>query len=196
MSSPEFNAYSEAVAALLDPPRLNELGPGSPNRAAQDQLDALTPEQIVAPHAVADPSMASACCAGLWLWHDFLDESHTISQAIPSPTGSFWHGIMHRREPDAGNSKYWFRKVGDHPIFDELCQTARELAGAEQDAGRLDSAARFLADQQQWEPFAWIDLCDAARRGLNACEMLCRQIQQHEWRLLFDFCYRRAGGLN
>jgi hypothetical protein len=49
------------------------------------------------------------CMSGLWLLAGDLDRSHTISQGIGSAEGSFWHGIMHRREGDFSNSKYWFR---------------------------------------------------------------------------------------
>ena len=31
---------------------------------------------------VADSQMAACCLAGLWLWYDYLDESHSISQGI------------------------------------------------------------------------------------------------------------------
>jgi hypothetical protein len=47
---------------------------------------------------------------------DDLDRSHTISQSIETPTGSFWHGILHRREGDFSNSKYWFRRAGKAPF--------------------------------------------------------------------------------
>ena len=64
--------------------------------------------------------MALACMAGLWLRHDFLDESHRISQDLENPSGSYWHGIMHRRELDFSNAKYWFRRVGMHRVFEPL----------------------------------------------------------------------------
>ncbi|MEM6561275.1 MAG: hypothetical protein AAF656_06725, partial [Planctomycetota bacterium] len=69
--------------------------PGSAEaRAALEPLDA----HNLTPTFPADAEAASAALAGLWLWHDFLDESHTISQGIDNQTGAFWHMIMHRRE--------------------------------------------------------------------------------------------------
>ncbi len=50
--------------------------------------------------------------AGLWLYVDELDQSHQVSQGIHTVEGSLWHGIMHRREGDFWNSKYWFGKAG------------------------------------------------------------------------------------
>ena len=58
----------------------------------------------------------------------FLEPSHTISQGISSPSGSYWHGIMHRREPDYANAKYWFRRVGPAPDLSAMWETAAELA--------------------------------------------------------------------
>jgi hypothetical protein len=55
--------------------------------------------------------------AALWLYVDDLERSHAVSQNIPSGTGSYWHGIMHRREGDFANAKYWFWKAGDHPVI-------------------------------------------------------------------------------
>src|SRR5215210_6878268 len=69
-----------------------------------------------------------AALSGLWLYFSCLDESHGISQDIHTPEGSFWHGILHRQEPDAGNAAYWFRRVGDHPVFPALRESAAELA--------------------------------------------------------------------
>jgi hypothetical protein len=91
----DLSSFSPAIRELLSEARLPALGPGSPGLAVRPQLQALTVEQALAPHPVRDRDMANACLAGLWLYHDFLDESHTLSQAIDTPTGSYWHGVMH-----------------------------------------------------------------------------------------------------
>jgi hypothetical protein len=189
MSIFDHNVYPPAIAELLREDRLNPLDPGSPNGAVRTKLAALSPETAFAPQPVHDRDMAAACLAGLWLYHGFLDESHTISQGIATPTGSYWHGLMHRREPDFGNAKYWFRRVGDHPIFDPLLTAAGELA-----AGETHPAAAFLGRQPTWDPFAFVDLCEAALAGDVPCEMLCRRIQQREWELLFQHSYGHAIG--
>ncbi len=183
--------HAPAIAELLPAGRLQPLGPGTPDREARAKLGALTPQTAFAPHAIRDESMARACLAGLWLAHDCLDESHTISQEIPTPTGSYWHGLMHRREPDFGNSGYWFHRVGAHPVYADVCRAATEIARAADD---LDPAARFLRTQKSWDPFAFIDLCEGAYHRRNGCELLCRQVQQREWEILFDYCYRQALG--
>ena len=77
-------------------------------------LDALTIDSAFAHAHVVDQDMAQCCFAAVWLLHDELDQSHRISQDVDTPTGSFWHGIMHRREGDFSNSKYWFARIGRH----------------------------------------------------------------------------------
>lgn len=180
-------AYGPRFADLLREPRLGPLGPGTPNEAARPALEALTVETAFDGNTVRDGDMAAGCLAAVWLYHDFLDESHRICQTIETPTGSYWHGLMHRREPDYANAKYWFRRVGDHPLFPAVCQAAAELA-----AGAADPAAEFLRTQPAWNPFAFIDLCEQAARGRTATELLCREIQRREWDVLFDYCYRKA----
>lgn len=190
----EFNAmdYGNTVAPLMVPPATNELGPGKPDVAAEPALRAMSIKTLFDGRRMADEQMGKACLAGLWLLHNFLDESHTISQEIGSQTGSFWHGIMHRREPDPSNAKYWFRKVGEHPIFAPLQESAAQLAGEKRQEPDWDDAASFLVTQAEWDPFAWIDLCEQARVGQNGCKALCLEVQQLEWQLLFEFCFRQA----
>src|SRR5256885_4271754 len=117
----EKAAYGPEIASLITD-RLPELGPGSPNEPARKQLTALTVEKAFPGQSIVGHDAARCCLSGIWLWHDFLDESHEISQEVESVDGSYWHGIMHRREPDYGNAKYWFRRVPAHPIFEPLAE--------------------------------------------------------------------------
>ena len=177
------------VAALLEPPREAELGPGRPNPAVRAALADLTPEQVCSPHRVADRDLAEACLSALWLYHDYLDESHSLSQEIPGTTGSYWHGIMHRREPDPSNAKYWFRNVGQHEVFPKLLAAAQRLEPP------VGTRAEDLTAAPSWDPFLFVDLCETARRSGGALEAFCRRVQAAEWQLLFDYCWRGACGL-
>ena len=186
------NAYGPVFSRLLKQRQINPLGPGSPNPDVKDGLASLTIESAFASHEVADMGAAKACLAALWLYHNYLEKSHEISQSIDTQEGSYWHGIMHRREPDFQNSKYWFRRVGEHPIFKPLHIGAKELALASD----IHESAEFLIKQPRWDPIAFIDLCEACikKHPSNENEALCRRIQQREWELLFDYCYRKAIG--
>jgi hypothetical protein len=154
--------YGPTVADLLATPRLASLGPGSPDETMRPKLQAL--------------KLAPICMSGLWLYFDFLDESHNISQGIETPEGSFWHAIMHRREPDADNSKYWWRRVGKHPVIDALREQAPRLG--------YDYST----------PQAFVNFCESVRDTGSPDEMLARRVQAREWQLLFDWCYRQGGG--
>lgn len=139
------------------------------------------------------PSDPVALHAGLWLIHDFLDESHSLSQSIQGSgadrNGDYWHGIMHRREPDWSNSKYWFRRVGDHPIFFDLAVIAGQLL-ASSSLSDADRWSRQLGDAGAWDPYAFVDLCRAAA-GNEASELasVARQIQWAEILLLLAHCH-------
>jgi hypothetical protein len=199
--------YSQAVNALLKEGRANPLGPGEPNYAVKHRLEELTIEDAFAPATIVDRDMAACCLAGLWLYHDYIDEAHKICQDIDTPSGSYWHGIVHRREPDFDNAKYWFRRVGRHQIFGPLEFSACSFAND----NPWDPAAAFLRKStfdletyvknnrdpalSSWDPFAFLDLCQAVYEGRSPSEKLCRQIQAEEWDRLFDYCYGEALGL-
>jgi hypothetical protein len=182
-------AYGPVFGPLLQDAPLNELGPGSAIAEMEKQLQAVSLKTAFAPHAVVDRTMAQACLAGLWLRYDFLDQSHGISQEIHNPSGSFWHGIMHRREPDYDNAKYWFRRVGRHHVFAPLYIAAKEISELTPSEPGVESFRR----QTEWDSFAFVDLIKESTRR-PACEASCRLVQRREWELLFDFCYRAAIG--
>ena len=179
--------YPASLRDLLVADRLMPLGPGTPNETARPALGKLSVGAAFA-QPLRDERAARACLAGLWLLHDFLDESHHISQDLDTVDGSYWHAIMHRREPDYENAKYWFRRVGRHPVYAPLAKEAADLA-------RAAGPEQLTGDA--WDAFAFVDLCEQASRGDASrgeadLALLCRKVQQAEWRLLFEHCYRQA----
>jgi len=191
-------AYGPVFAPLLATDRRRALGAGTPDAGAPAALDGLTTQTAFAhtrsefgesPSLRGDARMETCCVSGVWLLHDYLDESHKLSQDIDMPSGSFWHGILHRREGDFSNAKYWFRRVGRHDAFDFLGQRAGELAAIRGDA----AAVQQLTPEGAWDPLAFVDLCQSVVRGGDKRHLeLCLDIQQVEWELLFDYCYRAA----
>ena len=116
----------------------------------------------VAPDALKARALHSA----LWLAHNFLDESHVVSQELHTPTGSLLHAVMHRREPDAWNSKYWWKRVGSHPIFPKLAERAAKLG--------------YVQRGLSWDPMQFVDDVEAARGKNNDRERLLEAVQQEE----------------
>jgi len=205
--------YSVAVARLIERLPPSQLGPETAADAPLRQslraaLMKLTDADLLLPgHRVVDLQAAACCRAGLWLGCDFLDDSHTISQSVETTSGSYWHGIMHRREPDPDNAKYWFRRVRQHPVFAPLAAAAATAVNsslapplgrdsrASASAVSSSGPAAYLATQTAWDPFRFVDLCERMRGTGGDGERLCRDIARIEWRLLFDYCYRQALGL-
>lgn len=180
---------NQAVLELWESPRLPNLGLGSPDSSRRQSIAEIANQGIFEGRVVLNQKAAAACRAGVWLFHDFLDDSHSISQDIDTPDGSFWHAIMHRREGDFWNAKFWFRRVGEHPVYDELLAAARPIL----DSQRANDLLK-LSSQTTWDSFAFVDLCESARAN-SALQMTCRSIAREEWRLLFLHCYRAAIGL-
>jgi hypothetical protein len=179
--------YSEVVEELLARASTMPLDAGVPDRATFERLDSLDATDLFEVGTVRDADMARACLAGLWLRFNHLDESHAISQAIHTPEGSFWHGIMHRREGDYGNAKYWFRRVGDHPV----CEA---LGGATEVIWLYPDPAPTYVGSGKWNAFAFVDLCEECVAGRSKLVSACQEIQRREWALLFNYCYCRAVG--
>jgi hypothetical protein len=135
------------IEKLLATPETPELGPG-PRKG-------VLPEQEL---AKIDNDLLRAV---LLVWHDHLDSAHTIVQDIETPDGSYIHAIIHRREPDYSNSKYWFRRVGRHPSLAKL-------------SSRLG---------EQYDPFAFVDRCE---RRDSKSEPRLREIQALELQFLAE----------
>jgi len=178
MKPPKNEKYGPIVAEILMGLPLAPLDAGEVQSDRCAQLAAVDNADVFLGHTIASAAMADGCRSGLLLRLNDLDGSHDISQQIHSPTGSFWHGIMHRREGDFGNSKYWFRRVGDHNVFASLADAADAIGSA----------------SSGWDPFAFVDFVEGVVSSDEENRELAEKIQQREWELLFDFCWGRAVG--
>lgn len=145
---------------------------------------------------VVSDADATAVLAGLWLLHGDADESHRQSQSIEDEgrhrCGNFWHAIMHRQEPDYGNSKYWFRRVGQHPILPELARRADELIMASGLSSAL-AVRHKIGLPHRWDSFAFVDWCEAATCSSDLQQIqLLRLLQFVEMHLLLRASFADA----
>ncbi len=174
------------LAAIFDTDSLAGLGP---LRRPDALSEADVREQAAEAMTDADTPVATRdlILSAALLWHDHLDASHTVSQDLPCPSGSFLHGIMHRREPDYSNAKYWFHRTGVHPVFPDIAARAAAFLDEVGDPELRD----LLIRNDKWDSFGMVDACAAAERGrLSPSQAdLLKFVQQIEIQTLVEsFC--------
>ena len=155
---------------------------------------ALLSDEALLGSRVVDPAMASLVRCGLLVRADLFDAPHVICQEVPTTTGSYWHGIVHRREPDFGNSRYWFRRVGEHPVHRGLHKEVAALVERHGSEWRGEAVQEILA-RPSWDPFLFIDLfesCHGGRRPGLIREL--EALQELEIHLLLRHSYLAAVG--
>ena len=155
---------------------------------AVDALPALTAGGKANPDLVRSieaTNFPASVRSGLLLVAEADDVSHAVSQSREGDADcDYWHGIMHRREPDYGNAGYWFRRVGRHPAMDDLPAAAKDAADA---FGVQSEASTLLTDA--WDPSAMIDLCRLAEASPESdLHTFCRAVQWLEMRSLLRHC--------
>ena len=141
-----------------------------------------------------DSSSGDIVRIGLLVWNDAYDKPHGMLQDINSKTGSYWHAILHRREPDYSNSQYWFGRVGSHPIFPTLRKRVLDfLEEDSSESSQLASYAEEIEGKDNWDAPQFVDWCQAAEQNPNAevIEFL-QKAQVEEIKLLLEYSYRNA----
>jgi len=179
-------AFDDHIRPLLDTPEPPALGPGP--RQSTESVAALEArlDGVLAQCDLSRERQALVKALVL-LWHDHLEESHSLCQQIGSRDGSYVHGLMHRREPDYGNAKYWFHKVGTHPSFEDLAARVN----AQLERRDADSLAKALLPSGRWDAFAMVDLCERAHRtDDSALETSVIAIQALEFEVLLGYLGR------
>jgi hypothetical protein len=185
--TPPLSPTASAIIAAASYERLTVSGATPP--AARELLGGVAPQQLLS-SPIADAPAARAMLAGLWLRHDALDESHTISQSLATPDGSFWHAIMHRREGDFSNAKYWYARCRHHPAYPAI---AAEGAAALKDSHQAPTLAALV--RGQWDPDGFVDVVSAIHDKPNdPMYAAAVELQRAEWRGLFGHCVRAAAG--
>ncbi len=192
-------AYTSAIAEIIEKLEAgNSLPPLVPENAwsseLTDTLLTLSLEDLFDGQSLKDDIFGGAIKSGLLLWNDALNDSHDVSQELGNNTGSYWHGIMHRREPDYSNAKYWFGRVGTHPIFPELRERAIELfKETANPSDALTQIAQTIEAQENWDAYQFIDWCQAAENASSPdVTRFLQQVQAEEIKLLLAYSYRNA----
>ena len=163
------------ISAIFDFPTMPSLGPESRESVLSiSQCKKRTTEALE--NAGIEGIERNLILSAALLWHDYLNESHTISQSIHTQNGSYLHGIMHRREPDYSNAKYWFHKTGSYSGYDILSVKAETI---------LDNTTLSNLTEGKWDPFAMVDSVSQAKHG--TCEYkLLQKVQKTEFQTLLE----------
>lgn len=163
------------VAASLGPDRRSET-------LSEPEIHSAVREGVSS--GAVPAARAQTVLALLLLWHDHLETAHNIVQHDQSADASFIHALMHRREPDYWNSKYWWRRAGSHPAYADIAPQVRALLRAR---GRQDRLSTLLPGGL-WQPDAFVDACEAvaAHPGNESDLELLREVQRIEFSVLLD----------
>jgi hypothetical protein len=128
--------------------------------------------------------------AALWLLEGDLDQSHRYSQKWENSNGNYWHAIMHRREGDYGNAKYWYRRVEKHPVAEQLRERLREQKELADALGELNLSSKNKSSSSGAWLASWVDLNQKAieERLPHQKKIAVSELAWLEWQLLLAHC--------
>jgi hypothetical protein len=169
-------------------------------------LDQTDPNTLIADGNTELSEHRALLLAALHLFNDDLDPSHVICQGFgrESIAGNYWHGIIHRREPDFDNARGWFGRAeqweGLLQIRDGVQELLQRVLLMPEYGHARDTAfalKRHLDAEGIWNAGHFLDMCTAFGEREEKEEMeerLLREIQEAEMIAALDWTYRCAAG--
>lgn len=175
---PRYSDFIDRI--LLQPDLLKKLCPKEPlDRSLAARIREADDATLGGGTPHGNKAMWAMVRGGLLYAVDALDPAHRIFQDEPSDLGSYWHGMMHRREGDFDNARYWFRRAGRLPVFEKIHRAAAEHS-------------ELFGRQSTWDPYLFTGECEQARFGAPEKTPELATVQRAEWEVLFDYCWREA----
>ena len=134
---------------------------------------------ILGDRPAADPALVPLLRAALFYFHNALPDSHEILNKASGDPAAYWHGMVHRREGDFENARYWMRRAGEQPTFAEL-------------HSRASDGSPNMRRQSGWDPFLFINLCEQFRFGADELRQEIVALQRAEVDVRFSYLWRHA----
>ncbi len=173
--------YSDLIERLLlNPDLLRKLTPSEPlDWEWPGKIRDASDGTICGGGEITDRKMFALVRGALLCAADALDAAHRIFQDDPSDIASYWHGVMHRREGDFDNARYWFRRAGRLPIFDRMHAVAADVSPN-------------MAKQTSWDASLLTGMCEQAKFGDTDALPECVRLQRVEFDALLEYCWRHG----
>ena len=157
--------------------RLRPTEPGSPD--ALRRIREAEESELTGGAVLADATYPRLIRAALLYAYDGIDESHRIVQELVSGYASYWHGMLHRREGDFENSRYWYRRTGRLGVFSEM-------------HARASAVSPLMGRQDNWDPYLLVGQCEQARFGGDVDQKELVGLQKVEFDVMFEHLWRGA----
>jgi hypothetical protein len=187
-SSPVSGTLDSRIEQL-PPLALRRLVPDAPGLPVVGELLGLLRHDQLVP-GLRSQSEVMSVRAGLYLIHDYVDDAHQLAQAADdvgsNTTASYWHAIVHRREPDYDNARYWFRRIASHAVFDLIARDVSEFWNDSEFRSRL-SCDRLLDSHGRWDAMAFVDLCQECGKDWSDRAQAAARLQEIEMRRLLEY---------
>ncbi len=165
----ELVGAPEELVQLLRVVPVPPLDAGNPHRPLTEWLEENLDLGIASPAN----SVAHQCAqSGVWLIANELDRCHQLCQDLKQNDAKYWHGIMHRREGDFWNAKYWMKQIGNHPVMEQLKARFPEYGNSQK----------------------FVDLCEQIVTKKKGDKAKAIEIQWTEMQLLLDHCWKQMSG--